>query len=68
MITFDPETDYELAFNWRWKRYYSLTAEELKGEILKETKQLLSAEAIKKRRERLGFTTQRPPGPPPKQA
>jgi hypothetical protein len=61
------DVDYELAFNWRWKRYYSLTAEQLRDEIQKETKQSLSPEAIKKRRERLGLTTQRPPGPPPKQ-
>lgn len=59
--------DYELAFNWRWKDYYLLTAEQLKDEIQKETKQLLSPDAIKKRRERLGFTTQRTPGPPPNQ-
>jgi hypothetical protein len=55
--------DYDLAFNWRWKRYYLLTAEQLKDEVLKATKQRFSAEAIKKRRERLGLTTQRPPGP-----
>jgi hypothetical protein len=59
------EIDYELAFNWRWNGYYSLTAEELKDAVLKGTKQLLSAEAIKKRRERLGLTTQRMPGPKP---
>jgi hypothetical protein len=59
--------DYELAFNWRWKKYYLLTADQLKEEVFNETKQELSAEAIKKRRERLGLTTQRPPGPPPKQ-
>jgi hypothetical protein len=60
----DP-IDYELAFNWRWKEYYLLTAEQLKDEVFKETKQLLSAEGIKKRRERLGLSTKRPPGPPP---
>lgn len=43
--------------------YYALTAEELKDAVLKETKQLLSVEAIKKRRERLGLTTTRAPGP-----
>lgn len=58
--------DYELAFNWRWKGYFLLTAEQLRDEVQKETKQLFSPEAIKKRRERLGLTTQRPPGPPPK--
>ena len=61
------EVDYELAFNWMWKGYYSLTAEELAQEVFKQTKQLLSPEAIKKRRERLGLTTQRPPGPPSKE-
>jgi len=60
--------DYEMAFNWRWKGYYMLTAEELRNEVKKETKQLLNVEALKKRRERLGFTTQRPTGPPPKSA
>ena len=57
--------DYELAFNWRWNKYYSLTAEELRDEVFKATKQLLSADAIKKRRERLGLTTIRQPGPKP---
>ena len=57
--------DYELAFNWRWKDYYSLTADELKNAVFKVTKQLLSADAIKKRRERLGLTTIRQTGPRP---
>jgi hypothetical protein len=57
--------DYELAFNWSWNRYHLLTAEELKDEVFTETQQLLSADAIKKRRERLGLTTTRDPGPRP---
>jgi hypothetical protein len=59
------EIDYELAFNWRWEGYYSLTADELKDAVFKATKQILSADAIKKRRERLGLTTIRQPGPRP---
>jgi hypothetical protein len=59
--------DYELAFNWRWEKYYLMTAEQLKDAVYKRTNQKLTAEAIKKRRERLGLTTQRPPGPPPKE-
>jgi hypothetical protein len=58
--------DYEMAFNWRWKQYYQLTAEELRDAVKNETRQLLNVEALKKRRERLGLTTQRPTGPPPK--
>jgi hypothetical protein len=60
--------DYELAFNWSWNRYYSMTAEELKQAVCKATKQVLSADAIKKRRERLELTTSRDPGPRPNSA
>lgn len=58
-------TDYELAYNWRWKGYYLLTAEELKDEVFKATRQLYTADTIKKKRERLGLSTKRPTGPRP---
>ena len=60
------EVDYELAFNWMWKRYFLLTAEELKDAIYKSTNHVLSADAITKRRVRLGLTTLRPTGPKPR--
>lgn len=61
----DP-INYELAFNWLRRKYNLLTAEELSDSILVATLQRLMPGALKKRRERLGLTTKRPPGPPPK--
>jgi hypothetical protein len=60
------EVDYELAVNWSWKGCFLLTAEQLKDAVFKNTKQLLSADAIKQRRVRLGLTTLRSPGPEPR--
>lgn len=60
-------TDYELAFNWRWNRYYTLTAPELAERVCAATNERCTSEAIKKRRERLGLTTDLPPGPPPRE-
>lgn len=59
--------DYELAFNWRWNAYHSITAAELVEKVFAATNERCSPEAIKKRRERLGLTTSRDPGPPPKE-
>jgi hypothetical protein len=59
--------NHELALNWLRRKYNLLTAEELSDEIFKATLVRLAPEALKKRRERLGLTTKRPPGPPPKQ-
>lgn len=60
----DP-VNHELALNWLRRKYNLLTAEELSDEIFKTTLIRLAPEALKKRRERLGLTTKRPPGPPP---
>lgn len=57
--------NYELAFNWLRKKYNLLTAEELSDAILIRTGQRLMPGTLKKRRERLGLTTKRQPGPPP---
>jgi hypothetical protein len=57
---------HELALNWLRRNYNLLTAEELSDAILVMTGQRLTPDALKKRRERLGLTTKRPPGPPPK--
>jgi len=66
----EPEKDiepinYELAFNWLRRKYNLLTAEELSDAILIATGQRLTPGAIKKKRERLGLTTKRSPGPRP---
>jgi hypothetical protein len=63
--TIDP-INYELAFRWLSRKYNLLTAEELSDMILVATGQRLMSGALKKRRERLGLTTKRPPGPPPR--
>lgn len=60
----DP-VNHELALNWIRGKYNLLTAEELSKEIQKATGQRVSAATIKKRRERLGLTTKRTPGPRP---
>lgn len=62
--------DHELAFNWRYREngfepYCEMTAAELAEVIFEKTQIRLTPEAIKKRRERLGLTTDRTPGPPP---
>jgi hypothetical protein len=58
--------DYELAFNWYWKGYFLMTAEELTEVMLKQNLQPISAGTIQQRRVRLGLTTHRPPGPEPR--
>ncbi len=60
----DP-INYELALNWLRKNYNLLTAEELSEAILVRTGQRLMPSTLKKRRERLGLTTKRTPGPRP---
>lgn len=63
----DP-VNHELALNWLRRGYNCLTAEELSDAILVTTGQRLMPGALKKRRERLGLTTKRPPGPPPRES
>jgi len=65
--TIDP-INYELAFRWLRRKYNLLTAEELSDMILIATGQRLMPEVLKKRRERLGLTTKRPPGPRPRES
>lgn len=59
------DVNYELAFNWLRRKYNLLTAEELSDLILIATGQRLMPGTLKKRRERLGLTTKRDPGPRP---
>ncbi|HVT71923.1 MAG TPA: hypothetical protein VHD61_02210 [Lacunisphaera sp.] len=61
----DP-INFELAFNWLRKKYNLLTAEELSDAILVRTGQRLMPGTLKKRRERLGLTSDRDPGPRPR--
>jgi hypothetical protein len=71
--TLDP-VNHELALNWLRENYNRMTAGVLADSIFKKIWKWLApgfkmtADFIKKRRERLGLTTKRPPGPPPKQA
>jgi hypothetical protein len=60
----DP-VNHELALNWLRRKYNLLTAEELSDAILIATGQRMMPGTLKKRRERLGLTTKRPPGPRP---
>lgn len=66
----EPEKDldpinYELARNWLVRKYNLMTAEELSDAILVATGQRVAPGTLKKRRERLGLTTKRRPGPLP---
>jgi hypothetical protein len=67
----DP-INHELALNWLRKNYNRMTAKELCNSIFSRVWRWLApgfkltADFIKKRRERLGLTTKRPTGPPPK--
>jgi predicted metal-dependent hydrolase len=45
--------DYELAFNWFWKGYFLMTAEQLSEVMLKQNLLPISAGAIQQRRVRL---------------
>ena len=60
----DP-INHELALNWIRRGYNLLTEEELSDAILIATQQRVTPATIKKRRERLGLTTKRKPGPRP---
>jgi len=61
----DP-INHELVLNWIHRGYNLLTEGELSDIIQKSTGQRLKPGSLKKRRERLGLTTKRPPGPRPK--
>ena len=67
----DP-INHELALNWLQEHYNRLSAKDLSNSIFSRVWRWLApgfkltADFIKKRRERLGLTTKRPPGPPPK--
>ena len=63
--TIDP-VNHELALNWLRQKYNLLTERKLSVSIFKRILKWLTPAAIKKRRERLGLTSKRPPGPPPK--
>jgi len=60
----DP-INYELARNWLKRKYNLMTADELSDAILIATGQRVMPATLKKRRERLGLTTERQPGPRP---
>lgn len=67
----DP-INHELALNWLRRKYNEMTAKELSDSIFSRVWRWLApgfrmtADFIKKRRERLGLTTKRPTGPPPR--
>gem|GEM_PF-2522427 len=58
--------DHEIVLNWLKKGYNLLTEEELATAVYEVTGERMKPAAIKKRRERLGLTTERPTGPRPK--
>ena len=64
-LNLDP-VDQELALNWLKRKYNLLTAVELSQAIYEATGKRIAPPAIKKRRERMGLTTNRPSGPRPK--
>lgn len=61
----DP-IDHEIVLNWLRRNYHLSTAEELSDAIFENTGERLTAEALKKRRQRIGLNSDRPPGPRPK--
>jgi len=69
----DP-VNHELALNWLRRCYNQMTAKDLSDSVFQRVFKWLApgfkitADFIKKRRERLGLTTKRPSGPPPRQA
>ncbi len=63
--TIDP-VSHELALNWLRERYNHQSAQQLADSIFKRLSRRFTPGAIKKRRERLGLTTKRKPGSPPK--
>ena len=60
----DP-INHELALNWLRRGYNLLTENELSDAILIATGQRVMPGTLKKKRERLGLTTKRKPGPRP---
>jgi hypothetical protein len=58
--------NHELAFNWLREKYNLLTEAQLSESIFQRVLRWLTPAAIKKRRERLGLTSKRKTGPPPK--
>jgi hypothetical protein len=60
--------NHELALNWLREKYNLMTEGQLSFSIFKRILIWLTPGALKKRRERLGLTSKRRPGPPPKQA
>jgi len=60
--------NHELALNWLRDKYNLLTEKELSVSVFKRILIWLTPSAIKKRRERLGLTSKRKPGPRPKSA
>jgi hypothetical protein len=69
----DP-VNHELALNWLHSKYNEMTAKQLSKSVWRRVWRWLApgfrmtADFIKKRRERLGLTTKRPPGPRPNTA
>jgi len=69
--TLDP-VNHELALNWLRLQYNRMTAKVLAESIFQRIFRWLApgfkmtADFIKTRRVRLGLTTKRPPGPPPR--
>ena len=69
----DP-INHELALNWLRCRYNEMSAKKLSESVFQRVWRWLvpgfklTADFIKKRRERLGLTTKCPPGPPPQSA
>ena len=67
----DP-INHELAFNWLRRKYNDLSAKDLSNTVFERVWRWLApgfkmtADFIKKRRERLGLTTKRDPGSPKK--
>jgi hypothetical protein len=66
----DP-VNHELALNWLRKKYNMLTSQELRDSVCQRVWKWLApgfkmtADFIKKRRQQLGLTSKRPPGPRP---
>jgi hypothetical protein len=58
--------DHTIVLHWLRRGLNLLTAEELASFVFDVTGELLEPATIQKRRQRLGLTTKRPPGPPPR--
>jgi hypothetical protein len=57
--------NYELALNWLREKYNEMTEKELSVSVFQRLFIWLTPAAIKKRRDCLGLTSKRKPGPPP---